>query len=207
MEDLDQRHPAVPARKPASSDQAALILAGREGDAQALDRLVRMHSAGIYRFVFRLVRHEQDARDITQEVFLRMIRNLHRYDPSYRFETWLYRIARNLCFDRGRRKQRWKFAFWSREAEEDGQDPIEALPDASPDALDATLHREVGRELEAGIATLRPAYKEILVLYHFEELTYQEISQVLEIPMGTVMNRLFRARQALRKTLTPGSEG
>lgn len=191
----------APPRTAAQDERALVVERAVAGDGRALEQLVRIHSPGIFRFVQRLVRNEQDARDITQEVFLRMIRNLDRYDPAYRFETWLYRIARNLCFDRGRKKQRWKFVFGSRDDEDDREDFIQSLPDEGQNALDATLLKESGKHIEAGIEKLKPAYKEILVLYHFEELSYQEIATVLDIPMGTVMNRLFRARQALKQIL------
>lgn len=187
---------------PKQPSKVELVARAQAGETPALNQLIELHSPGIYRFVYRLVRNEQDARDITQEVFLRMLRNFHRYDPSYRFETWLYRIARNLCFDRGRKKQRWKFAFWSRNEDDTLQNPIDQLTDQNPDALNTTMAKEEGQQVESAIQRLKPAYKEILVLYHFEELSYQEIANVLDIPMGTVMNRLFRARKALKKIMT-----
>ena len=183
-----------------------IVARAQEGDALAIDSLIRTHSPGIYRFVHRLVRDAEDAEDLTQEVFLRMIRHIGRFDPSYRFETWLYRIARNLCYDRGRKKQRWRFARWSREEADEGRDPISQLAETDPDALTATLAKETGETLDAAVAALRPPYREILVLFHYEDLSYQEIAQILEVPMGTVMNRLYRARQALKKALLNGKE-
>ena len=151
------------------SDGAALVARAQGGDSRAMDELIRKQTPGIYRFVLRMVRDEQDARDITQEVFLRMIRSFQRYDPSYRFETWLYRIARNLCYDRGRKAKRWKFAFWSREEEENGSDPIQSLPDPGASALDRALDAEQGSQIEESIGKLKPAYREILLLFHYQE--------------------------------------
>ena len=186
---------------PSIREGAALVARAQGGDSRAMDELIRKHTPGIYRFVLRMVRDEQDARDITQEVFLRMIRSFKRYDPSYRFETWLYRIARNLCYDRGRKAKRWKFAFWSREEEESGLDPIQSLPDPGASALDQALDSEQGSQIEEAIGKLKPAYREILLLFHYEDRSYQEIANILDIPMGTVMNRLYRSRQALKKIL------
>lgn len=205
---VPETRPLVPGVSPVSgvrsrvdSIDTALVERARTGDRYALDQLVRQATPGVYRFVRRLVQQEEDARDITQEVFLRMVRHMDRYDPSFRFETWLFRIARNLCFDRGRRTQRWRFAFWTKDDDDDDRDPLDTMASTDPGALDITLGKETSREIEQALTQIKPAYREILVLYHFEEMSYQEIASVLALPMGTVMNRLFRARQAMKEVL------
>lgn len=179
---------------------ANLIDRARRGDESALTTVIREMTPGIYRFTLRMTRSEEEARDITQETFLKMMRNLDRYDPTFNFNTWVYRIARNLCIDRSRHASRWKFIF-QRNPEEDEGDPMAELPDGGDSQLDGLLSREVHGALDRALQKLKPAYREVLVLFHFEDLSYQEIAQVLQIPIGTVMNRIFRARQQLREEL------
>jgi len=179
----------------------SLIDNARRGDRSALTALIRVASPGIYRFALRMTRSEEEARDVTQETFLRMMRNLERYDPAYNFNTWLYRIARNLCIDRARHRSRWRMAFHAPAEEEEEGDPMAVLPDQRNSQLEGLLSREMQERIERCLHQIKPNYREVLVLFHFEELSYQEIAQVLQIPIGTVMNRIFRARQQLREAL------
>lgn len=177
------------------------IALAKAGQPEALTEIIQGISPGIYRFALRMTRSEEEARDVTQDTFLKMMKNLDRYDPTYPFTTWVYRIARNLCIDRSRHKSRWRFNFFKRQEEDDEEDPMADLPDTSATQLEQLLGRELGSSLEQALTKLKPNYREIVVLYHFEELSYQDIAQVLQIPIGTVMNRLFRARQQLRELL------
>lgn len=178
------------------------IQLAQRGDPAALTALVQALSPGILRFSLRMTRSEEEARDITQETFLRMIKSLDRYDASWSFSTWVYRIARNLCIDKARHKSRWRFRWPSRRDEDTEEEDLMAeLPDGADSQLDRLLSVEVGATLEQALLKLKPNYREILVLYHFEELSYQDIAQVLQLPLGTVMNRIFRARQQLRELL------
>ncbi len=176
------------------------VLRARNGDPRALEAIVRQASPGIYRYVLSMVRSEEEARELTQETFLKAIKHLDRYDPRYSFMTWLYRIARNLCIDRARRLSHWRRQLPRAGDEEDG-DPIENEADPQDSQLDRLLAHEQRWILDQAMAQLKPNYREVLVLYHIEELSYQEIARVLGIPIGTVMNRIFRARKQLHKIL------
>ncbi len=133
-----------------------------------------------------MLRNEQDARDVTQETLLRVLRNLHRYDPKYRFTTWAFTIARNACIDEQRKRKRI------------GPATDREVVDPAPSPLAQTQQRLRAARLECAMDELPDKYREILVLYHFEHLKYAEIAEVLSIPLGTVMNRIFRARKRLR---------
>lgn len=183
-----------------ATPDSQLITLARNGNPTALTELIRALSPGIFRFAQRMTRSEEEARDITQETFLRMIKNLDRYDPTWPFTTWVYRIARNLCIDRSRHHSRWRFNFFRRDEDEE-DDPMAELPDTRESQLTTLLSRETGASVEQALTKLKPAYREVLVLYHFEELSYQDIASVLQIPIGTVMNRIFRARQQLKEFL------
>ncbi len=118
---------------------------------------------------------------------VKVLRNLDRYDPSRPFATWVFQIARNTCIDEHRRRRRRP----SRETRE-------IADDRSPSPLQMAAHHQRAEILERALQDIPPMYREIIVLYHFEHKKYTEIAEVLDLPMGTVMNRLFRARQKLR---------
>jgi len=134
--------------------------------------------------------NEQDARDAAQDTLVKVLRNLHRYDPGRKFSTWAFGIARNTCIDELRRRKR-------RAWDEPGD-----VVDHRPDALETTSREQQATQLRAALEQLPPLYREVLVLYHFEHLKYREIADALDIPIGTVMNRIFRARNKLRDLYT-----
>lgn len=133
-----------------------------------------------------MLANEQDARDATQDCLVKVLRNLHRYDPNRRFSTWVFGIARNTCIDEHRRRRR-------RAWDEPGE-----VPSDEPSPVQEISRAQRADRLRRALAELPPLYREVLVLYHFEHLKYQEIADMLEIPIGTVMNRIFRARKKLR---------
>jgi len=118
---------------------------------------------------------------------VKVLRNLDRYDPGRPFSTWVFQIARNTCIDEQRRRRRRP----SREAKE-------IADDANPSPLQIASRHQQAAILDRALQDLPPMYREIIVLYHFEHKKYTEIAEVLDLPMGTVMNRLFRARKKLR---------
>lgn len=143
-----------------------------------------------------MLTNDEDARDVAQETLVKMLRSLDQYDPGRKFSTWVFGIARNACIDEHRRRKR-------RSWDEPG-DLVDERP--TPDQDLSRVQRAA--RLQEALNTLPPMYREVLVLYHFEHLKYQEIADILELPMGTVMNRIFRARKKLRSIfdIAPGSE-
>jgi RNA polymerase sigma-70 factor (ECF subfamily) len=123
---------------------------------------------------------------VSQETLLRVLKNLHRYDPKHRFTTWSFTIARNACIDLQRKRKRI------------GPATDREVVDTAPSPLAQTEQRIRAERLAQALQVLPDMYREILVLYHFEHLKYAEIADVLGIPLGTVMNRIFRARRKLR---------
>jgi RNA polymerase sigma-70 factor (ECF subfamily) len=167
-------------------DDPALIQSARSGDVAAREWLVRRWTEPVYRFAARMLANDEDARDVAQETLVKVIRNLDSYDPARPFATWVFGIARNTCIDEHRRRKR-------RAWDEPGE-----VADTRPTALQEVTQAERADHVLAALEDLPPLYREVIVLYHFEHLKYVEIAQVLEIPLGTVMNRIFRARQKLR---------
>ena len=140
----------------------------------------------VYRFNWRMLRNEQDARDATQDTLVKVLRKIHLFHGGRNFGTWVMGIARNTCIDLYRKKRR---TAW----EEPGD-----IVDGAPSPLQEVSRAQRADLLQDALDKLPPMYREILVLYHFEHLKYVEIAEVLDIPLGTVMNRIFRARKKLR---------
>lgn len=137
--------------------------------------------------------NEEDAYDACQESLVKVLRNLDRYDPDRSFATWVFGIARNTCIDEYRRRKR---RAWD--------EPGDVVDDAAPSPLQNVVHTQRAGILEEALSSLPPMYREILVLYHFEHRKYTEIAEILELPLGTVMNRIFRARKKLRDLYEQG---
>lgn len=173
-------------------DEATRIALAADGDRAAREALARDWTPRIYRFAWRMLGDEQDADEATQDVMMRVLGSLDRYDPGRSFSTWVYAIARNACIDEKRRRVRRPTP-----AERDERTDPAPLPVAQ-----VAAHRRAERVREA-LDALPPKYREVLVLYHFEHLKYVEIAETLELPLGTVMNRIFRARQRMRDLLGP----
>jgi RNA polymerase sigma-70 factor (ECF subfamily) len=170
-------------------DEQERILAARDGDVLAQQWLVERFTPMIFRFCLRMTQNEQDARDATQDTFFKVLRKIDRYDDQYRFETWLFSIARNTCIDVHRRRKR----------RSESQERDVAAHGPSP--LDITAKRHDADRVHRALANLPEIYREIITLYHLEGLLYREIADLIDLPMGTVMNRLFRARRKLKEAL------
>ncbi|MCA9494253.1 MAG: sigma-70 family RNA polymerase sigma factor [Myxococcales bacterium] len=167
-------------------DEPARILAARDGDESARSWLVERWTPPVWRFCRRMLMNDEDAGDAAQETLVKVLRNLDRYDPDRSFSTWVFGIARNTCIDEHRRRRR-------RAWDEPGD-----IPDTSSSPLQDAARSQRAELLEHSLMALPPMYREILVLYHFEHRKYTEIAEILELPLGTVMNRIFRARKKLR---------
>lgn len=133
-----------------------------------------------------MLSNDQDAGDAAQDTLVKVLRNLHRYDPTRSFSTWVFGIARNTCIDEHRRRKR-------RAWDEPGD-----VADLRPSPMQDASRYQRAEILERALQDIPPMYREVLVLYHFEHKKYKEIAEVLELPLGTVMNRIFRARKKLR---------
>lgn len=169
-------------------DELPWIRAARDGDPSAQSWLVTHFTPGVYRFAYRLLGNEQDARDAAQDTMIKVLRNLDRYDAQWRFSTWVFGIARNTCIDEHRRRR-----------PTDHDEVLVHLADPTPGPVELSIREERAQLLRQALGQLPPMYREVLVLYHFEHLKYEEIAAVLALPLGTVMNRIFRARKRLRE--------
>ncbi|MGE3166213.1 MAG: RNA polymerase sigma factor [Planctomycetota bacterium] len=183
----------------ADQQDKLLVQAALGGDAEAFGQLFERYRERIFRVLCGVVRHREDALEATQDVFVKIYRALPRFDPAGRFFTWAYRIAVNQGIDRLRsRKTRKEHSLDG----VDRLDPTEPLHGRAPLGPPAELERrEVMERLEAALAGLSSDQRTVFLLYSFEGLSYSEIAEVTEVPIGTVMSRLFYARRKLREEL------
>jgi RNA polymerase sigma-70 factor (ECF subfamily) len=188
------------------SDVDTVLVARCKGnDLTAFDEIVERYQHKIYGYVKRLVGNETDAEDITQEVFLKALNSLHRFREESSLQTWLFRIATNLCRDAHRRRQREKgwLSLW-RQADEQSETEEGGIVDPPDDRFNPEkllLREELGAMLSKAMEQLPLAMREVLILHDVEQMPYEEIAQALGVPLGTVKSRLFHARARLRESL------
>ena len=186
------------------SHDASLALSAARGDRQAFARLVEENKRSVYGLCLRLLSDPEEARDAAQESFTRAFASLESYDLEQAFAPWVLRIARNHCLDQLRRRIPARARFELDAEDEDG--PPRDLADTTSERADDAIEKaQVRKALERAVAALPPNYREVVHLFHVEQLSYKEIAATMEIPLGTVMTWLHRARAQL-KNLLEGQE-
>lgn len=180
-----------------SATDERLIEQARAGDPSARDELFRRHFLVAYRVARRLLGHDQDALDAVQDGFLKAVRRLADFDGRCAFRTWLLRVVTNAAFDLGRRRRRRPAASLD---EANAESHPHALDDADPSRH--LQNQELRRRLDAALNRLSPAIRATFVLFAEAGLSYKEIADAQNVPLGTVMSRLHFARQKLQRTLS-----
>jgi RNA polymerase sigma-70 factor, ECF subfamily len=176
------------------SPYLADVRRARQGNADAFAALVRAIQRPVFGLCVRLLSNEGEAAEVAQESFLRAYQNLDRFDDGRPFDVWVLAIARNLCLDLLRRRQKVKT--------EDVEPHAPKLPSDEMSAEAGVIAKQERQSLEAAMATLSPEDREVLALYYVQKRTTKEIAQVMDVAPGTIMARLFRAREKLRQKLT-----
>ncbi|MEK3889058.1 RNA polymerase sigma factor SigW [Bacillus sp. FSL K6-3431] len=171
-----------------------------KGDQEAFGDIVEIYKDRLFQLSYRMLGNRHEAEDIAQEAFVRAYVNIHSFNQSKKFSTWIYRIATNLCIDRIRKKKPDYFL----DAEVSGAEGLTmyskiAAEGKSPDKEVETM--ELQEIVQREILRLPDKYRTVIVLRYMDELSLNEISEVLEIPLGTVKTRVYRGREALRKQL------
>ncbi len=176
-----------------------LVAQARNGDRPAFASLVNRHKVSVYNLALRIVGNREDAEEAAQDVFLRAFKSLDRFRGDARFVTWLYRIAVNVSLSSVRRSRRGLSTYSLSEDDEDGL-PMQ-IPDTSANPADLFEQSEFRERVRKLVAELPPIYSAVISMYHMQSLSYDEIAEALELPIGTVKARLFRARAALRNLI------
>jgi RNA polymerase sigma-70 factor (ECF subfamily) len=170
----------------------------RKGDTNAFAALVRAMQRPVYGLCLRLLRSEAEASEVAQEAFCRAWQNLGRYDERRPFDLWVMAIARNLCLDILRRR--------SRVSTEDVADHANVLPSGDASLEQKAIDKQEKKSLEDAMGTLSVEDREVLALYYVQRRTTREIADVMDVAPGTIMARLFRAREKLRKVMAASAE-
>ena len=187
--------------KPSDTEVVALAQQGKE---TAYRELLSRYERPVFSLIFRMVRDRETAEDLAQETFVKVLNNIDRYSPDFKFSSWLFKIANNLTIDHLRRRRVDTIS-------------IEGAPDAvtaeSAKATSITIassdqsplaeleSRELGLAIERAIGKLRPEYRACIMLRHVEDRSYEEIAEIVKLPLGTVKTYIHRARHELRMAL------
>jgi RNA polymerase sigma-70 factor (ECF subfamily) len=169
-----------------------------DGRVDAYGALVRRYGRRIYAVARRIVRSHDDADDIAQEAFVRAYQSLHTFDTSRPFYTWLCRIAINLAINSEEKRRRHATDSLDERQLDTGYEPV-----AKEDPSELVERQELTSAVQMALAELPDGMREVFVLRLFDDLSYDQIAEVLDVPRGTVMSRLARAREHVRKKLAP----
>ena len=173
-----------------------LVAAAVEGGEGSFEELVRRYQRPIAAYVYRMVGDYESALDLTQEIFIKVYNSLRRYRSEFKFSTWIYRIAHNSAVDHLRRTSTREQSLIKGSEDDQFELPVESNI-LSPEQQSERKERRV--EIESVVRGLPASYRELVILRHSQDLTYEEIVEVTGLPLGTVKNRLFRAREMMRQ--------
>ncbi|MCJ7783679.1 MAG: sigma-70 family RNA polymerase sigma factor [Desulfobacterales bacterium] len=183
---------------PPSEDLMARIA---KGDADAYEILVDRHQASVLNLIYRFIGDRTQAKDLAQEVFIRIWQSAKSYEPKAKFTTWIYRIATNVCFNelKSSRRKKW-FSF--HQSDEDSRNTIEeTLSDSAPSAEDLLLEKERSRQISDALQSLPDNQRMALVLKKYDDLSYAEIAQIIGCSVSAVESLLVRAKRTLQEKL------
>jgi RNA polymerase sigma-70 factor (ECF subfamily) len=183
--------------------ETRLAKLARNGDRHAFAELVELYKDKIFHLAYRMLNNKHEAEDAVQETFLRVYTNLHRYDENQKFSTWIFRIATNHCIDRLRKRKHTAYSLDAEMPDGEGNDYYSML--ASHDDLPEKqiILSETQQQIRKAIDALPEKYKAVVILRYLQDMSLQEISDVLDMPVTTVKTRVHRGREYLRKKLEP----
>ena len=171
------------------NEDLKLVSESRQGSRDSFERLLLRYEKSIFNAAYRILRDSEDAKDVTQNVFLKAFQNLERFNGKHRFFSWIYRIALNESINLSKRRRRFN-------ADEDPRIEVRNTPE------NLLSRKELGGVVQAALMSLGFEYRVVIVLRHFHDCSYQEMGEILEIPEKTVKSRLFTARTLLREILS-----
>lgn len=197
--DLNSERPPESAT---GSEDLELVRALQEGSPGAYETLLSRFQQPVYNLALRLLNDVSDASDVTQEVFLKVFRNVGHFRGQSSLKTWIYRITVNEAHN----QRRWFFRHRQREVgleeeQEDARSMVEVLPDGAQSPYDYVFDREKHDLIVGALAKINPSFRQAVVLRDMADLSYEEIAEVLQLSLGTVKSRILRGREALRQEL------
>lgn len=187
-------------RSESRREDSELIRQAIAGDQEAFRRLMDKYRPAIYHLISRMISDKTEVHDLTQETFVKAFASLKSFNHVYAFSTWLYKIASNTCIDHLRKKKLQTFSI-DQTTDPSGDDYSYDLPDTTYGADKEILTDQRSRLVNQAIDSLPEKYRAVIMLRHLEEKNYDEIAEILELPLGTVKAHIFRGRELLYKYL------
>lgn len=200
MTEAERSSPSPNEKSDSGKEDVLWIEQALSGDAASYKKLVEKYNRAMYFQVLKLVRNRDVIEDLVQEIFMKAFDNLSSYNSEYAFSTWLYRIATNHSIDYLRKKKLQTYSIDEPVEGKDGEMSVE-IPDTDSEADLYLLRKQRHQILREAIENLPEKYKMVIMMRHMEEKSYQEISELLDLPLGTIKAHLFRARELLYKAL------
>jgi RNA polymerase sigma-70 factor (ECF subfamily) len=186
------------------SDQQVVVYA-QQGREDAYRELISRYERPVFSLIFRMVRDKETAEDLAQETFIKVLNNIDRYLPEFKFSSWLFKIANNITIDFLRKRQIDTISIEGAPdavTEESKRATAIALASAGESPLQELESKELGEQIERAIGKLRPEYRACILLRHVEDYSYDEIAEIVKLPLGTVKTYIHRARAELREHLS-----
>lgn len=175
----------------------ALVERAKKGDQSAYAELMERYRESLYFMMYKMVRHTDDADDLTIEAFGKAFSRLDQYSPNFAFSTWLFKIASNNCIDFIRKKRIKVTSMETGYTNDDGEVLFIEAKNQTMDPEETIIHGQKVQHMRMLVSKLKPRYRELVEKRYFEELSYEEIAEELNLPIGTVKAQLFRARDFL----------
>ncbi|HQS05361.1 MAG: RNA polymerase subunit sigma-24 [Sphingobacteriales bacterium 17-39-43] len=173
-----------------------LVIRARDGDQKAYAELMQRYKDSIYFMALKMVNHKDDAMDLTVETFGKAFENIEKYKPDFAFSTWLFRIATNNCIDFIRKKRLNVVSLQSLSDEDKDEKQLQIASDAlNPEQT--SIKKQESEKLKSIVEQLPQRYRTLIILRYYDEQSYEEIAQQLDLPLGTVKAQLFRARDLM----------
>ena len=185
----------------AKKDYQLVLKATEEKDQQAFAQLMERYKDAIYYMLLKMVNNNDDAEDLTIEAFGKAFNRLNQYTPSYAFSTWLFKIATNNCIDFLRKKKKNVMSIDNRITNKDGDEIMIDLKSDGMTPEQETIRDQKIQLMRSYVKKLKPRYETLVEMRYFKEMSYEEISSELGLPLGTVKAQLFRAREFLHNIM------
>jgi len=184
-----------------TQEDRKLVADAKKGESYAFERLLKKYRKSVYYMLLKMVKNADDAEDLTQEAFAKAFNSIEKFDSKFAFSTWLFRIATNNCIDFIRKKRVQTVSIDQPVEGDDGSSMRFDVKDENLDPNESMLKQQRKRYLRMAIDRLPEKYRVLVELRYFQELSYEEVANELQIPLGTVKAQLFRARELLNQEL------
>lgn len=188
----------------AQLDDREVVSLACEGRQRAFRELLTRYEKPVFSLVFRMVRDRERAEDVAQEAFVKAFNAIDTYDPRYKFSSWLFKIANNLAIDRLRKRELDTVSIHGApdaRSEEDEDRTSITLPSGGESPEEYVENRELGGQIEDAMGRLRPEYRMAVLLRHVEGHSYDEVAEIMDVPLGTVKTYIHRGRAELKEML------